>query len=97
MFDGGGKGSNGRVRTASSYGRADARALARQRRSAGSSALAQVGTLCHDGRMAKTVIVKLTDDIDGGDADETVHFALDGRSYEIDVSTANADAASGAP
>jgi Lsr2 len=40
--------------------------------------------------MAKTVIVKLTDDIDGGDADETVHFALDGRSYEIDLSEANA-------
>ena len=29
--------------------------------------------------MAKTVIVKLTDDIDGGDADETVRFALDGK------------------
>ncbi len=40
--------------------------------------------------MAKTVIVKLTDDIDGGDADETVHFALDGKSYEIDVSAGNA-------
>jgi hypothetical protein len=40
--------------------------------------------------MAKTVIVKLTDDIDGGDADETVHFALDGKTYEIDLSTANA-------
>jgi hypothetical protein len=40
--------------------------------------------------MAKTVIVKLTDDIDGGDADETVLFALDGKSYEIDVSSANA-------
>jgi hypothetical protein len=40
--------------------------------------------------MAKTVIVKLTDDLDGGDADETVTFALDGRSYEIDVSTSNA-------
>ena len=40
--------------------------------------------------MAKTVIVKLTDDIDGGDADETVHFALDGKSYEIDLSTSNA-------
>jgi hypothetical protein len=40
--------------------------------------------------MAKTVIVKLTDDFDGGDADETVHFALDGRSYEIDVNKANA-------
>jgi hypothetical protein len=42
--------------------------------------------------MAKTVIVKLTDDIDGGDADETVRFALDGRSYEIDLSSANATA-----
>ena len=40
--------------------------------------------------MAKTVIVKLTDDMDGGDADETVHFALDGKSYEVDLSSANA-------
>jgi hypothetical protein len=40
--------------------------------------------------MAKTVIVKLTDDIDGGDADETVRFTLDGRSYEVDLSTSNA-------
>lgn len=46
--------------------------------------------LCHYEAMAKTVIVKLTDDIDGGDADETVRFALDGTSYEIDLSTANA-------
>ncbi len=37
--------------------------------------------------MAKTVIVRLTDDIDGGDAEETVHFSLDGKSYEIDVNT----------
>jgi nucleoid-associated protein Lsr2 len=40
--------------------------------------------------MAKTVIVKLTDDIDGGDAEETVYFSLDGRSFEIDVNEANA-------
>jgi nucleoid-associated protein Lsr2 len=40
--------------------------------------------------MAKTVIVKLTDDLDGGDADETIQFALDGRSYEVDLSAANA-------
>ena len=40
--------------------------------------------------MAKTVVVKLTDDIDGGDAEETVHFSLDGKSYEIDVNSANA-------
>ena len=46
--------------------------------------------LCHHLPMAKTVIVKLTDDIDGGDADETIQFALDGRSYEVDLSAANA-------
>ena len=46
--------------------------------------------LCHHGEMAKTVIVKLTDDLDGSDADETIHFALDGTSYEIDVNAANA-------
>ena len=46
--------------------------------------------LCHHLVMAKTVIVRLTDDIDGEDADETVRFALDGRSYEIDLSAANA-------
>jgi hypothetical protein len=40
--------------------------------------------------MAKTLIVKLSDDIDGGDADETVRFALDGKVYEIDLSAANA-------
>jgi hypothetical protein len=56
---------------------------------------AQVATLscehvCHYDAMAKTVIVRLTDDIDGGDADETVYFSLDGTSYEIDLSTANA-------
>ncbi len=46
--------------------------------------------LCHHLCMAKTVIVKLTDDIDGGDADETVHFGLDGKSYEVDLSAINA-------
>ena len=45
---------------------------------------------CNDGSMAKTVIVKLIDDIDGGEADETISFALEGRSYEIDVSAENA-------
>jgi Lsr2 len=34
--------------------------------------------------------VKLTDDFDGSDADETVRFALDGKSYEIDVNRLNA-------
>ncbi|HEX3812127.1 MAG TPA: Lsr2 family protein [Mycobacteriales bacterium] len=40
--------------------------------------------------MAKRVV--LVDDIDGGDADETVAFALDGESYEIDLSKKNAAA-----
>jgi hypothetical protein len=46
--------------------------------------------------MAKTVVVKLTDDIDGGDADETIRFALDGKSYEIDLNAKNAAALRGA-
>ena len=40
--------------------------------------------------MAQKVHIVLVDDIDGGDADETVSFALDGTQYEIDLSAANA-------
>ncbi len=40
--------------------------------------------------MAQKVQVLLVDDIDGGTADETVSFALDGVSYEIDLTTAHA-------
>ena len=40
--------------------------------------------------MAKQIIHKLVDDLDGGDADETVKFALDGVQYEIDLSKDNA-------
>lgn len=40
--------------------------------------------------MAQKVQVILIDDINGGPADETVRFAVDGTSYEIDLSTANA-------
>jgi hypothetical protein len=36
--------------------------------------------------MAQKVQVLLVDDIDGGTADETVTFSLDGVSYEIDLS-----------
>ena len=32
----------------------------------------------------------LVDDLDGGEASETVEFALDGTSYEIDLSEENA-------
>lgn len=40
--------------------------------------------------MAQKVQVLLVDDLDGGTADETVSFSLDGISYEIDLSSANA-------
>ena len=39
--------------------------------------------------MARRVITVLTDDLDGGEADRTVEFALDGISYTIDLSEAN--------
>ena len=42
-------------------------------------------------RMAQKVQVLLVDDLDGGEATETVSFALDGSSYEIDLSKKNAD------
>lgn len=42
--------------------------------------------------MAQKTQVVLIDDIDGGSADETVTFALDGVSYEIDLSAKNAAA-----
>ncbi|MGW7352378.1 histone-like nucleoid-structuring protein Lsr2 [Streptomyces sp. NPDC054784] len=41
--------------------------------------------------MAQKVQVLLVDDLEGGEADETVTFALDGKSYEIDLNTTNAD------
>ncbi|TDD73902.1 histone-like nucleoid-structuring protein Lsr2 [Actinomadura rubrisoli] len=40
--------------------------------------------------MAQKVEVLLVDDIDGGEADETVSFSLDGTTYEIDLSKKNA-------
>ncbi|GGC05028.1 histone-like nucleoid-structuring protein Lsr2 [Cellulomonas carbonis] len=40
--------------------------------------------------MAQKVQVVLLDDLDGGTADETVSFSLDGVSYEIDLSSENA-------
>ncbi|MFC4944541.1 histone-like nucleoid-structuring protein Lsr2 [Pseudonocardia sp. GCM10023141] len=39
--------------------------------------------------MAKQTTVTLVDDLDGSEADEQVEFAVDGRSYEIDLSAAN--------
>ncbi len=40
--------------------------------------------------MAQKTIVSLIDDLDGGDADETATFALDGVTYDIDLSEKNA-------
>lgn len=40
--------------------------------------------------MAKQTIVKLIDDLDGGDATETIRFAYDGVDYTIDLSKKNA-------
>jgi hypothetical protein len=39
--------------------------------------------------MATQTTVTLVDDIDGSEADEQVEFAVDGRTYEIDLSSAN--------
>ena len=41
--------------------------------------------------MAQRVVITLCDDIDGGEAAETVSFGIDGKNYEIDLSAANAE------
>lgn len=40
--------------------------------------------------MATRIIERLIDDLDGGDATETVRFAYDGIEYTIDLSAKNA-------
>ena len=40
--------------------------------------------------MAQKTFVSLEDDLDGGPADETVRFGLDGSEYEIDLNQRNA-------
>jgi hypothetical protein len=40
--------------------------------------------------VAQRTILELVDDLDGGQADETVTFALDGVEFEIDLSADNA-------
>lgn len=39
--------------------------------------------------MAMKTIVFLQDDVDGGEADRTVTFSLDGTNFEIELSQAN--------
>jgi hypothetical protein len=41
--------------------------------------------------MATKTVTRLTDDIDGSDADTTIAYTFDGQSYEIDLSEKNAD------
>jgi Lsr2 len=36
--------------------------------------------------VARQTLVRLVDDLDGGEADETIRFGLDGTEYEIDLS-----------
>ena len=40
--------------------------------------------------MATKITVALEDDLDGGPADETVRFMVDGTEYEIDLNKKNA-------
>jgi nucleoid-associated protein Lsr2 len=40
--------------------------------------------------MARQTTITLVDDLDGSEAEEKVEFSVDGRSYEIDLSAANA-------
>jgi hypothetical protein len=40
--------------------------------------------------MAQKHIVQLIDDLDGGEAAETVTFGIDGATYDIDLSAKNA-------
>nr|WP_221383168.1 Lsr2 family protein [Actinoplanes polyasparticus] len=41
--------------------------------------------------MVRQVITILTDDLDGGNADRTIEFSLDGINYSIDLSDKNVD------
>ncbi|MDT7746048.1 MAG: hypothetical protein QOE59_5126, partial [Actinomycetota bacterium] len=42
--------------------------------------------------MAEKTVVSLVDDLEGTEADETVELALDGVTYQIDLSAKNAEA-----
>ena len=42
--------------------------------------------------MARQLIEQVTDDLDGGKADQTVSFSWEGTTYEIDLSRKNAQA-----
>ena len=42
--------------------------------------------------MAQRTTIELVDDLDGSPADQTVHFAVDGVAYSIDLNDENAAA-----
>jgi hypothetical protein len=42
-------------------------------------------------QVAQRTIIQLTDDLDGAAADRTVNFGYEGVTYELDLSTKNAD------
>ena len=46
--------------------------------------------------VASKTIVILTDDLDGGEAERTVTFSIDGSHYEIELNHSNVDKLSGA-
>ena len=46
--------------------------------------------------MASRTLVVLEDDLDGGEAAETIEFALDGVQYQIDLNEQNAEQLRGA-
>lgn len=41
--------------------------------------------------MAQSVKIVLTDDIDGGEATQTIQFGFEGKNYEIDLNDDNAE------
>lgn len=50
-----------------------------------------LGFLGRNDDVAQQTTITLIDDLDGSEADEQVEFAVDGRAYEIDLSTRNAE------
>jgi len=52
----------------------------------------EVRKVCHDAVMARKTQVVLTDDIDGSEATQTLTFAFQGVSYEIDLNDDHASA-----
>lgn len=50
----------------------------------------------HSGCMAKETTTRLIDDLDGSDADSTVHYTWQGQAYEIDLNDKNAEEFAGA-